>query len=80
MLDTVAGLNKQSALTECLLYFCHVQLGIDYKRTYLLKSINERNFRQEPFSLRHLVVEIKLETMGQLGIIECYAVRIQEKE
>ena len=38
------------------------------KRIYLLKSINERNFRQGPFSLRHLVVEIKLETMEQLGI------------
>jgi len=53
---------------------------MDNKRIYLQKSINERNFRQGPFSLRHLVVEIKLETLEQLGIIECYAVRIQEKE
>lgn len=37
------------------------------------ESINERNFRQEPFYLRHLVVEINPETMEQLGIIECYA-------
>lgn len=75
MLDIVAGLNKQLLLTEYLLRFYHVlvrQLGIT-KEIYFLVWINERNFRQKPFSLRCLVVKIKPETMKQLGIIECYA-------
>lgn len=39
----------------------------------LAESINEINFRQKHFSLRHLDVEINPEIMKQLRIIGCYS-------